>query len=111
MTAAREHESRTLVDLQALTASGRVLDAGPNHLSGWRRVLTFISCRETAGAVASFRLRQGGPNGQTIMSFNLAANESAREWAVHPIHCPKDLYVERLSGSFDLLILGEEGLL
>lgn len=66
------------------------------------RLLGF-AVRETAGAAARFRLRNGGDaNGQILVPVALLANESSRDWyGPQGLECSRGLFLEALAGAFE----------
>jgi hypothetical protein len=61
-----------------------------------------ISVRETAGAVASVRVRQGAITGAIVAAVSLPANGSFTEaLGLAPINCDGGVYVEVVAGTVE----------
>ena len=70
------------------------------RLCGW-------VARETAGAVATFKLWDSNTQGQgqIIAPVNLAANGNDHEWlGDNGVLCTNGIFVDRVAGSFDLTL-------
>lgn len=74
------------------TITGSVTDG---KLMGW-------SVRETAAAVASFRIREGGSGGKILASVGLVASASSQQW-LGPQGVGGDgvLYYEKVAGTIE----------
>lgn len=81
-----------------LSADGAIAPA----LAG-TRYLGF-SCRETAGAPATFAVRHGTTNADPIIDFvTLNANESAREWyGPDGLEAPNGIFFDLITGAVDI---------
>ena len=65
-------------------------------------LISGLAIYESSGAAtATIRFRDGGDaTSPEIMTINLAANESIRDFLSHPIRVTRGIYVEAVSGSF-----------
>jgi hypothetical protein len=76
-------------------ANGAVGFGGPGQLQGW-------SLRETAGAVATVRIREVGVAGKILASIGLAANDDDRAWyGPLGVDFATDLYIEVVAGAVE----------
>jgi hypothetical protein len=83
-----------MADAYAISGVDQTLIAGPAGVAGW-------SFRETAGAVAAVRLRDGTVSGEIFAAVSLPANGSHAVMLTRALYFPTAVFVDIVSGAVE----------
>lgn len=85
-------------DARIVTGGSTLVATGPGSLSGW-------SLRETAGAVATWRLRDGTTVAGTVIAVGGFAAAGADTTTYFDVHFRTGLYFEVVAGTIEGTVL------